>query len=69
MNRILIGISIGLTLALIMVMAIGCSINCQPCPLPKSESWDQENLKNHDVGCPTAIFIVNPKTHLLEQCT
>jgi len=22
----------------------------------KAESWDQENLKRHDSGCPTAIF-------------
>ena len=24
---------------------------------PKSESWDQENLKKNDHGCPTAIFV------------
>jgi len=22
----------------------------------KAESWDQENLKRHDSGCPTAIY-------------
>jgi hypothetical protein len=32
------------------------------------ESWDQQQLKRNDSGCPTAIFIVDPKTHLLEQC-
>jgi hypothetical protein len=37
--------------------------------LPKAMSWDQENLKLHDRGCPTAIFVVNPETKLLEQCT
>jgi hypothetical protein len=26
-------------------------------PRYKSESWDQENLKAHDDGCPTAIYI------------
>lgn len=25
-------------------------------PRPKGESWDQENLKKNDRGCPTAIF-------------
>jgi len=29
-------------------------------------SWDQENLKRHDRGCPTAIFIA-PKG-ILRQC-
>lgn len=33
-----------------------------------SESWDQANLKRDDRGCPTAIYYVNPKTKLLEQC-
>ena len=33
------------------------------------QSWSQDNLKAHDgAACPTAIFIVNPATHLLEQC-
>jgi hypothetical protein len=22
----------------------------------KEQSWDQENLKRHDAGCPTAIY-------------
>jgi hypothetical protein len=33
-----------------------------------AQSWDQENLKRNDRGCPTAIFFINPKTGLLEQC-
>jgi len=31
-----------------------------------TESWDQENLKKNDHGCPTAIFIA-PNGEL-EQC-
>jgi hypothetical protein len=23
----------------------------------REQSWDQENLKRHDSGCPTAIFV------------
>jgi len=23
----------------------------------KSQSWDQENLKRNDCGCPTAIYV------------
>lgn len=32
----------------------------------KAESWDQENLKRHDTGCPTAIFVAPDGN--LEQC-
>ncbi len=32
-----------------------------------SQSWDQEHLKAHDIGCPTAVYIVGPDG-LLEQC-
>ncbi len=31
-----------------------------------AQSWDQANLKRHDVGCPTAIYVA-PGGHL-EQC-
>ena len=31
-----------------------------------SQSWDQENLKRHDKGCPTAIWIAPGGN--LEQC-
>jgi hypothetical protein len=34
-------------------------------PLP-SQSWDQANLKRHDVGCPSAVFIAPGGN--LEQC-
>jgi hypothetical protein len=34
----------------------------------QAQSWDQENLKRNDRGCPTAMFYVNPKTQLLQQC-
>jgi hypothetical protein len=40
-------------------------------PLPHhtaAESWDQENLKRADHGCPAAIYYVNPQTKLLELC-
>ena len=30
------------------------------------QSWDQANLKHHDAGCPTAIFITPGGN--LEQC-
>lgn len=36
--------------------------------LVSAQSWDQENLKRNDHGCPTAIFFVNQRTGLLEQC-
>lgn len=32
----------------------------------KSQSWDQENLKKDDHGCPTAVFIA-PQGELI-QC-
>lgn len=32
----------------------------------RSQSWDQENLKRNDHGCPTAIFIA-PDGNLI-QC-
>jgi hypothetical protein len=35
-------------------------------PPPKSESWDQENLKKDDQGCPTAIFTA--PNGVLRQC-
>ena len=57
-------------LAALMVLLEGAAIVHQhhETTPPKSESWDQENLKRNDHGCPTAIFFVNPSTHLLEQC-
>ena len=36
------------------------------CDARASQSWDQENLKRHDVGCPTAVFIAPGGN--LEQC-
>lgn len=40
--------------ALMVLVAIlfGCAR-----PSPKSMSWDQENLKRNDHGCPTAIYV------------
>lgn len=32
----------------------------------QAESWDQENLKRNDRGCPTAVFVA-PEGNL-EQC-
>lgn len=37
----------------------------QPPNRPASESWDQANLKAHDHGCPTSIFIA-PGGNLVE---
>jgi hypothetical protein len=35
---------------------------------PKSQSWDQENLKAGDNTCRTMVYRVNPATKELEQC-
>lgn len=34
-------------------------------PPQAAQSWDQANLKRHDIGCPTAIFIA-PEGNLKE---
>jgi hypothetical protein len=44
----------------------GASENRCPGHQPKTASWDQENLKRNDHGCPTAIFIA-PEGNLV-QC-
>lgn len=31
-----------------------------------SQSWDQENLKRNDAGCPTAVYVAPGGN--LEQC-
>lgn len=50
--------------AVIVFMALhGCASSV---PTRVGESWDQENLKKHDVGCPTAVFITPGGN--LEQC-
>lgn len=41
----------------ILFVVIGL-IERRPAPLPKSQSWDQENLKRNDHGCPTSIYTV-----------
>jgi hypothetical protein len=61
-------------------LAAFCSSGCTPRPMPPtnlvvvitevhvpSESWDQDNLKRNDAGCPTAIYDVSPDG-LLELC-
>lgn len=53
-------------LAVLVALEIGA-----PAPEPrtidlKAWSWDQENLKRYDRGCPTAVFIA-PQGEL-EQC-
>jgi hypothetical protein len=48
----------------LLVMLSGCAAH-----LPHREpaqSWDQENLKRSDHGCPTAIFIA--PNGALTQC-
>jgi hypothetical protein len=42
---------LGLLLALLIAQCMGCATHPT-----KEQSWDQENLKAHDSGCPTAIF-------------
>jgi hypothetical protein len=47
----------------------GCSVAgpddvwCRPAP---SQSWDQENLKKNDHGCPTAVYVA--PNGVLELC-
>lgn len=48
---------------LLSVLLCGCAAT--PAHL-KSQSWDQENLKRNDHGCPTAIFIAPDGN--LQQC-
>lgn len=46
-----------LGLLAVLIVVLLCSISgCASKRLP-SQSWDQENLKRYDRGCPTAIFI------------
>ena len=49
------------TIVLLCILGIlfGCAHTC-------TQSWDQENLKRNDHGCPTAIFIA--PNGVLEQC-
>jgi hypothetical protein len=46
---------LGLGLALVS----GCAHN-------PAQSWDQANLKRHDSGCPTAVFVA--PDGVLTQC-
>lgn len=53
-----------------LAMADGCEPKwtlgpCKP-ERPKSMSWDQDNLKRQDYGCPTAIYVAPGGN--LEQC-
>jgi hypothetical protein len=57
----------GIGVGLILLVLFGCA--AQPLPLPdrpSAASWDQENLKRNDHGCPTAIFIA--PEGVLEEC-
>ena len=49
------------TLMVCILGVVGCAS-----ARPKAESWDQENLKRNDHGCPTAIFIA--PGGVLTQC-
>jgi hypothetical protein len=59
------------TLLLIGIMVMSCNMfhkvhEVQIVAVQPSQSWDQENLKRNDKGCPNAIYIApNGK---LEQC-
>ena len=61
------------TLAIVaLILLSGCAATPTPAPgcddgmLIPSESWDQGNLKLHDSGCPSSIFIA-PNGNLV-QC-
>lgn len=41
---------LAVALLALVIMLFGCRTRAQ--------SWDQENLKRNDTGCPTAIYIV-----------
>jgi len=73
--------SVGVIVILMLVLLFGCEFvdlrtgevcanhNAFQCiERPKSESWDQENLKSHDDTCRTMVYHNNPVTHELEQC-
>ena len=49
-----------MALIYIALAAYGAYLAWQPVlnTLPKSMSFDQENLKKHDSGCPTAVYTV-----------
>ena len=62
---------IGVCLVFLLALALGgCARQVPAAPTltiePDPQSWDQANLKRHDSGCPTAIYIA-PKG-VLEQC-
>jgi hypothetical protein len=63
---------IGAGIILIIASMTGCGLlppitSMRDDRIPqKSASWDQENLKRHDAGCPTAIFIA--PGGVLKQC-
>jgi hypothetical protein len=61
MNRILIGISIGLVLALIMVMTTGCAARM---------SWDQETLSKESnlMTCPDHNYVFGTVNGQLKEC-
>jgi len=59
--------------AVLILMATACSCNGgirnmsdSWCDAKEAQSWDQANLKRHDIGCPTAIFVAPGGN--LEQC-
>lgn len=51
---------LGVTVVLAAIVYLG------GCATPKSMSWDQENLKRNDSGCPTAIYVA--PAGILVQC-
>jgi hypothetical protein len=80
LKSVLVWAAMALAWYLVLVGVAGCVFNdprtgqdcpchtltqCKPCP-PKSESWDQENLKRNDHGCPTAIYVA--PEGVLTQC-
>jgi hypothetical protein len=74
--------SLGVAIVVVLALVTGCASGglltmnddwCAAHPdassarcMAPSQSWDQENLKRHDVGCPSAIYIA--PNGVLEQC-
>jgi hypothetical protein len=51
--------------AVVSILLASCGCASNPTSHAAWESWDQSNLKRHDAGCPSAIYIA-PKGVLVE---
>jgi hypothetical protein len=59
------GLYLAIALLLLSMVATSLLMGCSHAPTSE-QSWDQENLKRFDHGCPTAIFIAPGGD--LEEC-